>query len=154
MIQKKKFSDAIAANISVVGELLPVANQNQNGLLPKKHFIFSCSSSNNVAKLSFEHSGIFYFIMRGVVSIWGYHVLDIICSKRSNESKMYAITDLKNSTIIKYRMSDSLFEIYIENNGIEAMMFPNSGTFIGYENIGKTDVPSDAIDVTRVYLVP
>ena len=36
MIQKKKFSDAIAANISVVGGLLPVADASKNGLMPKK----------------------------------------------------------------------------------------------------------------------
>ena len=35
MIQKKKFSDAIAANISVVGGLLPVANNTKNGLAIK-----------------------------------------------------------------------------------------------------------------------
>ena len=39
MIQKKKFSDAIAANISVVGGLLPVANENNNGLAIKGSFI-------------------------------------------------------------------------------------------------------------------
>lgn len=32
MIQKKKFSDAIAANISVVEELLPVVSPTKNGL--------------------------------------------------------------------------------------------------------------------------
>lgn len=34
MIQKKKFSDAIAANISVVGGLLPTVSQIKNGLMP------------------------------------------------------------------------------------------------------------------------
>lgn len=35
MIQKKKFSDAIAANISVVGELLPITGVDKDGFLPK-----------------------------------------------------------------------------------------------------------------------
>ena len=35
MIQKKKFSDAIAANISVVGGLLPVATTKRDGLMSK-----------------------------------------------------------------------------------------------------------------------
>ena len=39
MIQKKKFSDAIAANISVVGELIGVVSSEKNGLMPKNGFI-------------------------------------------------------------------------------------------------------------------
>ena len=36
MIQKKKFSDAIAANISVVGELMSEATTTKKGLMPSK----------------------------------------------------------------------------------------------------------------------
>ena len=38
MIQKKKFSDAIAANISVVGGLIGTANNNKNGLMSKDDY--------------------------------------------------------------------------------------------------------------------
>ena len=38
MIQKKKFSDAIAANISVVGGLIGVATTEKDGLMSKKSY--------------------------------------------------------------------------------------------------------------------
>lgn len=40
MIQKKKFSDAIAANISVVGGLLPKVSNEIDGLMPSSGFIY------------------------------------------------------------------------------------------------------------------
>ena len=39
MIQKKKFSDAIAANISVVGGLIGNATKDKDGLMPKSAFM-------------------------------------------------------------------------------------------------------------------
>ena len=47
MIQKKKFSDAIAANISVVGELLPIVSPENNGLANKKYSHFYKNSDNS-----------------------------------------------------------------------------------------------------------
>ena len=46
MIQKKKFSDAIAANISVVGGLLPVESTDYNGLADKRYSYISFIDQN------------------------------------------------------------------------------------------------------------
>lgn len=50
MIQKKKFSDAIAANISVVGGLLPRANSMTDGLMTKSIYKKSCALIVNANK--------------------------------------------------------------------------------------------------------
>ena len=60
MIQKKKFSDAIAANISVVGGLLPNASLSNRGLIPAGRIQYSFnlvgSDGNNIVKIKIPKS--------------------------------------------------------------------------------------------------
>ena len=60
MIQKKKFSDAIAANISVVGGLLPDASLSNRGLIPAGRIQYSFSlvgsDVNNIVKIKIPKS--------------------------------------------------------------------------------------------------
>lgn len=70
MIQKKKFSDAIAANISVVGGLIGTATPSKDGLIPRELMPISVDTTDSKSLFllaSFSSNG--KFIATFVISV-------------------------------------------------------------------------------------
>ena len=115
MIQKKKFSEAISANISVVEGLLPVATLTQKGLLPNKILsvtVSAPSASNNLVLVAKSPQGEALYISAILSAYYGgYNYLYSIVGSK-NGFNVKRISSSTNNDIKFY--TDNLGNLYVK----------------------------------------
>lgn len=154
MIQKKKFSDAIAANISVVGRLIPVATIDKSGLIPaggyirrdlgnKWHCLFeSTTQASNVVQVQ----SISYLNKMPVDIIIRFYVYNK--NEKGFEYKINGPASGSFHTRMKYKYDGAKYKVWINAKYISCQFI----YMAGLTNILAENEPdSDAIDMNGEY---
>ena len=154
MIQKKKFSDAIAANISVVGGLIPVATIYKSGFIPaggyirqdlgnKWHCLFeSSTTAANVVRIQ----SISYLNKMPVditIRFYAYNE-----NEKGFEYKINGTTSGTFNTKMKYKHDGTKYKVWINSKYISCQFL----YMAGLSNVLVENEPdSDAIDMNGDY---
>ena len=131
MIQKKKFSDAIAANISVVGELLPEVTITQKGVV-SAGFIGGVSNAGTYKNLK---------LFRGLLTNQYASLLKIY---HSNTNRVFLI-ECNNGSFYVKNISGTTFgyKFYTKNNFLYVSINPLASFSANMINFSK--IPSSSI---------
>ena len=139
MIQKKKFSDAIAANISVVGGLIGNATFNKDGLMPSGQYIEDTQVSNKK-----------YIILHKSIYQWSLDRFFFSIGNGSAESLIYiTIYNMTGTVKAKYIHKGHSFRLLYkkEGNTMEVYLAQSTpGNTFNNMYISKTPIRSNASD--------
>lgn len=99
-----------------MGELLPVANKDENGLMSKNNSVITSSAGNKCSKLSYKHKGSLRSTLIGMYEMNGKAYFCCIQFSFSLYGKNISIisSNILNDKIVKYIHTDSTLDIYIE----------------------------------------
>lgn len=136
-----------------MGELLPVASTERNGLLRKENSIISCLGSNKCTKFSYEYKNLVRLVLIGMYQIAGKsNFISISLSKSQYGSNFEVISskDLTNN-LVKYLITDTTLDFYIENGNIELIQFGLNGDIklMSTSIVDKSEVPIEAFDLIK-----
>lgn len=149
------FNQVIKENISVVGELLPVANINEDGFLSKKNCIITNTGGNKYAKLSYTKSGSSFGVLLGMFEMDGKSDCIFISFSKTSINESFKITSTRNlSGLCKYVYSDNTVDIYIKNGNLSLLQVGvNSNSYLSsVTTVNESDIPSDANDFDMIVL--
>lgn len=152
-----KLRHALKQNVEV-GELLPVVSVNNNGLLSKNNSIIYYDTGNKVAKFSYEYDTLFKIELIGETQSAGRCYFTSISLSKSVYGENFEIISSRdfNNRIVKYLVTDSTLDFYIETGNLEFIQFGLEGSsckLIGVNRVEKSDVPVEAVDVKKIKLV-
>lgn len=149
MIQKKKFSEAIAANISVVEELVGIASGNNDGLLSsalyKNRFQTFSVESNTIYEFSITKGDLGYMLLvKGCTVLASENgLLEVFISNNYSHKIQY------NTGFVEIKLSPNKDKIYIQGkvgNRIAIRIDCVLGVLSSWRNIGY-NFPDDAIGI-------
>lgn len=157
MIQKKKFSDAIAANISVVGGLIGVANTKKNGLLPSYRSLTTDTNFTKMKIATINKGGVAIFKLCSL-NTYSAPFMGYIVFQDNNSGNKYLFfvklfdtgNYIENVKVSRIDNADESSTIYVESPAvpiaIEAEELQVERVTIHYES---SEIPSNSISATE-----
>lgn len=153
MIQKKKFSDAIAANISVVGGLIGTATDSKNGLMPAKMYSNNVEYGTTSYRLWKLYDVSYNYSCEGaVIDVLGTsYVSRITISTYNNDGSLIHNTHVfANGLVLKLFEKDKKVYLYSNQRGNYSKAFIKSTMNIKY--ITESQEPLDMSSYKEIML--
>lgn len=157
MIQKKKFSDAIAANISVLGGLIGVASLGKNGLLPSYRILTTDTNFTKMKIATITKGGVAIFKVCSL-NTYSAPFMGYIIFQDNNAGNKYLFfvklfdtgTYIDKVKVSRIDNADESSTIYVESPAvpiaIEAEVLQVDRIAIHYE---ESEIPSNSILATE-----
>lgn len=153
MIQKKKFSDAIAANISVVGGLIGTATDSKNGLMPAKMYSNNVEYGTTSYRLWELYDVSYNYSCEGaVIDVLGtFDVSQITISTYNSDGALRHNTHvISNGLVLKLFEKDKKVYLYSNQRGNYSKAFIKSTMNIKY--ITESQEPLDMSSYKEIML--